>query len=89
MIGYVAVCPLQRQLRVTDAINIDKGPWTNIDINSSLTFGQLRSLTGVKVVKLVLENLQMVEPDREKPLRDYRNVLRYQKKAPPKCTLAR
>ena len=49
-----------------DAINIDKGPWTNIDINSSLTFGQLRSLTGVKVVKLVLENLRTVEPDREK-----------------------
>lgn len=72
-----------------DAINIDKGPWTNIDINSSLTFGQLRSLTGVKVVKLVLENLRTFEPDREKPLRDYRDVLGYRKKAPPKRTLAR
>ena len=52
----VCCCVPTSAATLNDAINIDKGPWTNIDINSSLTFGQLRSLTGVKVVKLVLEN---------------------------------
>ena len=54
---------------LNDAVNIDiKGPWTNIDINSSLTFSQLNSLTGVKAVKLTLESLRTVENNREKPL---------------------
>ena len=72
-----------------DTMNIDKGPWTNIDINSSLTFSQLNSLTGVKAVKLTLESLRTFEYNREKPLRDYRDVLGYRKRLPPKRTFAR
>ncbi len=75
---------------LNDTVNIDiKGPWTNIHINSSLTFNQLNSLTGVKAVKLTLESLRTVENNREKPLRDYRDVVGYRKRVPLKCTFAR
>ncbi|CAB3981828.1 Hypothetical predicted protein [Paramuricea clavata] len=72
-------------------MNIGKGPWTNIDINSTLTFSQFNSLTytGEKAVKLTLESLRTFEYNREKPLRDYRDVLQgYRKRLPPKRTFA-
>ncbi len=75
---------------LNDAVNIDiKGPWTNIYIKSLLTFSQLNSLMGAKALKLMLESLRMVENNREMPLRDYRDVLGYRKRVPPKRTFAR
>ena len=44
---------------------------------------------GAKALKLMLESLRMVENNREMPLRDYRDVLGYRKRVPPKRTFAR